>query len=309
MRQLSEIMARGGAALRGTIAILRRESHGRRRRHAQETAALDKIGDCAHERPMDQTFLEDLYACLRFYSRLPTPSMAGAGSMPDFRRAVRALPLAGALIGLCGGASLLLARALGIPPLPAAACAIGALAAVSGALHEDGLADLADGFGGGATRERKLEIMRDSRLGSYGAMALIVSLILRVSALAAIAEHSALLGAAALIATGATSRAAGLAPLAMLQPARSDGAGFAALRPNPDSFRLAIFFAGIVSLLPAMGGMHLGQIALADFGALAAAAFVANLAKRQIGGFTGDVLGAAQQAAEIASLLLLSARY
>ena len=84
MRRLSEIMARVGAALRGTIAILRRESHGRRRRHTQETAALDKIGDCAHERPMDQTFLEDLYACLRFYSRLPTPSIGGRGLHAGF---------------------------------------------------------------------------------------------------------------------------------------------------------------------------------------------------------------------------------
>jgi adenosylcobinamide-GDP ribazoletransferase len=94
----------------------------------------------------------------------------------------------------------------------------------------------------------------------------------------------------------------------MLQPARADGAGVAALRPDRDALRLAIALAGAFSLLPSMGGLHLGQLALADFAALTAAALVAKLAERQIGGFTGDVLGAAQQAAEIAALLLLSAR-
>ena len=90
----------------------------------------------------------------------------------------------------------------------------------------------------------------------------------------------------------------------MLQPARSDGAGLSALRAQSATvFAWRFSLRGIFSLLPALGGMHLGQIALADFGALAAAAFVANLAQRQIGGFTGDVLGAAQQAAEVASLL------
>jgi adenosylcobinamide-GDP ribazoletransferase len=257
---------------------------------------------------MEPSFLKDLYACLRFYSRLPAPAGADGRAMPDFRRAVRALPLAGALIGGLGAAVLLAARALGIPALPAAACAIAALVAIAGALHEDGLADVADGFGGGATRERKLEIMRDSRLGSYGAAALILSLVLRIAALASLTEQSALLGVTALIAAGSASRAAGLAPLMMLEPARADGAGAAALKPDADALRLAATLVVALSLLPAMGGMSLGRIALADFGALAAAVVTASLAKKQIGGFTGDVLGAAQQAAEVVVLVLLSAK-
>jgi adenosylcobinamide-GDP ribazoletransferase len=251
-------------------------------------------------------FSNDLAACLRFYSRLPTPVGADGHAMPDFRGAVRALPVAGALIGACGGLALILARALGIPALPAAACAIAALVAVTGALHEDGLADVADGFGGGATRESKLEIMRDSRLGSYGATALVLSLLLRVAALAAIAEQGAWLAVTALVAAGAVSRTAGLLPLMILNPARSDGAGSAALRPHSDALRFAFLSAGILSLLPAAAGAHLDQIALADFGAMVVAVLVAKLAQRQIGGLTGDVLGAAQQGAEVVALMFLS---
>jgi adenosylcobinamide-GDP ribazoletransferase len=257
---------------------------------------------------METSFLKDLYACLRFYSRLPAPAGAVGHAMPDLRRAARALPAAGALIGACGAAALLAARALGIPALPAAACAIAALVVIGGALHEDGLADVADGFGGGGTRERKLEIMRDSRLGSYGAAALILSLVLRVGALASLTESGALLGAAALLAAGAVSRAAGLAPLMMLQRARADGAGAAALRPDLAALRFAAMLAALLSLLPAMGGVSLGRIALADLAALGAALLVTRLARRQIGGYTGDVLGAAQQAAEVAVLVLLSAK-
>ena len=112
---------------------------------------------------MSHPFVEDLPVCLRFYSRLNLPAAPGGAAMADFGKALRAFPVAGAIIGGAGGAALFCARAVGLPALPAAICAIGALVAVTGALHEDGLADVADGFGGGATREKKLEIMRDSR--------------------------------------------------------------------------------------------------------------------------------------------------
>jgi adenosylcobinamide-GDP ribazoletransferase len=270
--------------------------------------ALDKSSASAHERAMFAQVLTDLEACLRFYSRLPVRSGANGHAMPDFRRAVRALPLAGALIGGCGGMALIFARAMGIPVFPAAGCAIAAVIVVTGALHEDGLADVSDGFGGGATREAKLAIMRDSRLGSYGATALVLTLLLRVAALAAIAEQSAWLGASALAAAGALSRTAGLLPLMILRPARADGAGSAALRPHSDALRLAILSAGLLSLLPIAAGAHADQIALADFGALAAAFLMARLAQRQIGGMTGDVLGATQQVAEVAVLLFMSTR-
>src|SRR5208283_956021 len=244
--------------------------------------------------------------CLRFYTRLdwggaPEVEMAG------FAEALRALPLAGASIGGIGALALALSRALGLAPLAAATVAVAAIVAVTGGLHEDGLADVADGFGGGGTPARKLEIMRDSRLGSYGGLALGLSLLLRVFAVAALAEQSTLLAAAAMIATGALSRTAGLAPLLVLSPARPEGLGAAVPRPSSRALLLAAALAALLSLAPALCGASLGLILLADLAACLAAILTARLADRQIGGYTGDVLGAAQQAAEIAALLALSA--
>src|SRR5208337_4727067 len=120
------------------------------------------------------------------------------------------------VVGLVGAVALAAAEALGLPPFVAAALAVAALAAATGALHEDGLADVADGFGGGATAQSKLEIMRDSRIGAFGAVALTLSLILRVGALAA-ALRAGLWGAcASLILVAAVSRAGALMPLAFL---------------------------------------------------------------------------------------------
>jgi adenosylcobinamide-GDP ribazoletransferase len=256
---------------------------------------------------MAAPLLDDLLACLRFYSRLPVPAQQGH-DMPDFRTAVRALPIAGALIGVCAAAALLLARAMGLPPFLAAALAVAALAVVTGALHEDGLADLADGFGGGATREEKLEIMRDSRLGSYGAMALILSLLLRVGALSAITERSAVEAAAVLVFAAALSRTVGLAPIMILAPARADGAGHAAMRPFEAALRMAALLAAAFALPPLVAGASLAAVLVAGAGAVGAAYAIAKLAERQIGGLTGDVLGAAQQTAEIAALLAFAAR-
>lgn len=256
---------------------------------------------------MPTPFADDLFACLRFYSRLPVSSGRGGHAMPDFRTAVRALPVAGAIVGGCAAFVLLIVRGLGVPPLASAACAIAALVAVTGALHEDGLADLADGFGGGATREAKLEIMRDSRLGSYGGVALTLSLILRISALAAIVERGATLAALVLVFAAALSRTAGLLPISLLAPARTDGSGHAALRPFGRALRTAALLTAAVALLPAMAGAPIVGLLSAGAAAGGGAYAVARLADRQIGGLTGDVLGAAQQAAEVAALLAMSA--
>ncbi len=119
----------------------------------------------------------------------------------ELSRALWAAPVVGAVVGgLVGAAVYGFAHSLHIPPLPAAALAVAATAAVTGALHEDGLADVADGFGGGATRERKLDIMRDSRIGTYGVCALMLSFMLRVGALASLGDPASV--AAALICAG-----------------------------------------------------------------------------------------------------------
>jgi adenosylcobinamide-GDP ribazoletransferase len=132
-------------------------------------------------------WLDDLRAAVAFLTRLPMPHPQGP--MPqNFVRAHRVFPLVGAVIGGVVGLVCLGLRAIGVPDLAAAALALGASAILTGALHEDGLADVADGFGGGRDKDAKLEIMRDSRLGTYGAMILLVSFAAKLSALAAIPD-------------------------------------------------------------------------------------------------------------------------
>jgi adenosylcobinamide-GDP ribazoletransferase len=227
--------------------------------------------------------------------------------MLDFSRSSRLVPIAGALVGLAGALVLALATNLGLAPLPAATVAIAALLLVTGAMHEDGLADLADGFGGGANPERKLEIMRDSRIGTYGSAALVIALVLRIGALAGLVATDLGLAAAVLVAAGAMSRTAGLLPLALLPPARAAGAGFAARPPSLGALRIAAALAIACACLPLLAGRSLPRIIAACVAAALAAYAVSALARRQIGGQTGDVAGAAQQAAEIAVLLVFSA--
>jgi adenosylcobinamide-GDP ribazoletransferase len=242
----------------------------------------------------------DLGGALRFFTRLPIP---GADDADSFRRSLRLAPLAGALLGLAGGIVFVLASSLRLPPLAAALLALGCGALLTGGLHEDGLADVADGFGGGFSRERKLEIMKDSRLGAYGAIALVLSFGLRASALAALPPSQGLF---ALVAAGALSRCACLAPLALLPPARDNGAGRAA-GGQGDALPVACLLALPFAFLPALFGGDLSASLVAMIAPSAAVLGLCALARAQIGGQTGDVAGAAQQVVEIVVLLVFSA--
>ncbi|RYB02862.1 adenosylcobinamide-GDP ribazoletransferase [Lichenibacterium ramalinae] len=252
-------------------------------------------------------FAAELLTALRFYTRLPVPPLTVEAAHPPepFARCLAWAPLAGAVVGACGAAVLAGAAALGLPPSVGALLALGATLLVGGALHEDGLADMADGFGGGRTRERKLAIMRDSRIGTYGALALGLSLLLRAACLAALGERGgAGLAGAALVAAGAASRGFGLLPLARLPPARADGLGHGAGAMPGAVFRTAAWLGGAIGLaLPILAGAGAARAALALGLAGLAAAGTTRLAARQVGGFTGDVAGACQQLCEAAMLI------
>ncbi len=254
--------------------------------------------------------LSDLLFCLRFYSRLPLPVFrfeAAPHSMGEFGRAVRLAPIAGLLIALPAGLLLAGAGAL-LPPELAAVLALAALAATTGAFHEDGLADVADGFGGGRTRERKLEIMRDSRIGAYGGVALCLSLLARWAALTALLRLGTAPALTALLAAAALSRWLGLLPIALLPPARKDGAAHAAVGPQRSAMVVGGLAATALGLAPwwlagGAPGLSMAAVTLACGAALG----VVFISWRQIRGQTGDVAGAAQQAAEIAFLIALCA--
>jgi adenosylcobinamide-GDP ribazoletransferase len=240
---------------------------------------------------------QEVTAAAIFLTRLP---IRFDGTMPPdlHGRALGWYPIIGALIGLCGALVYAVASAAGLTAGAAALLTLCVQIAVTGALHEDGLADIADGFGGGRDKMAKLAIMRDSRLGSYGVLSLIFSVGLRWSALVALADPLAV--GLALMSAGALSRAAVPAVYGWLDPARSDG--LAAGLGGPPGARVAmaaVLGACIAGLL--LAGFALPVIAVAILAALA----VGGLALRQIGGHTGDVLGACQQIVEIAALLTL----
>jgi adenosylcobinamide-GDP ribazoletransferase len=185
------------------------------------------------------------------------------------------------------------------------ALAVGAL--LTGGLHEDGLADVADGFGGGRTRERKLEIMRDSRIGSYGVMALVLALLVKASAIAAMLQADLLGALLGLIAAGAVSRAAMVWLLAVAPAARSDGLGSGAGMPDTNAMSVALGIGAVVAVIAI--GIAAGPWAVLVVAAVSVitALLLRTLALKQIGGQTGDVCGAMQIVTETAFLAALSA--
>jgi len=237
--------------------------------------------------------LEDVRATTAFLTRLPINA-----AHFDLARACWAFPIAGLFVGGAAGAAFVIPIYLGFSPLAAALLALLAVAFLTGALHEDGLADMADGLGG-SDPARRLEIMRDSRIGAFGVLALIFSVGLRATTLATIAEK----GFVALIAVAILSR--GLLPAMMygLNLASDSGVAATAGKPKraPALLSSGLAIVGVIIFLgPATG---FGALI---FGALAVGG-VALLAKHLIGGYNGDILGAAQQTTEIAVLLFLAA--
>lgn len=242
----------------------------------------------------------DVGVAIGLLTRVPMPHAVGA-TPDDLARAQRAFPLVGALIGLLVGLVDRCLLAIGIPALAAAALALGAGAALTGALHEDGLADVGDGFGGGRDRAAKLSIMRDSRIGTYGAIVLLVGFSARLSALASLPVAAIV---PALVVAHALARAAIPVLAANMPFAREDGLGKLAGRPDTASATTAVVVAVVIALLclPAKAAL------LAVVVTIAGAAAMAALAWRQIGGVTGDVFGATEQVVEAAVLVMLAAR-
>jgi adenosylcobinamide-GDP ribazoletransferase len=245
-------------------------------------------------------WIRDVGIAVSLLTRVPLPYPDGA--IPaGLARAQRAFPLVGAMIGLAVGLVDRALLAMGIPALAAAALALGASAALTGALHEDGLADVGDGFGGGRDRVAKLSIMRDSRLGTYGAIVLLVGFSTRLSALASLPAAAVV---PSLIVAHALARAAIPVLAARMPFARDDGLGISAGAPETSDAAAAIAIGIGIALLCLPVKTALLAVAVT----VVAAAAMAALAWRQIGGVTGDVFGATEQVAETAVLVLLAAR-
>jgi adenosylcobinamide-GDP ribazoletransferase len=233
---------------------------------------------------------------LMFLTRLPVGQLSDPA--PSLLEARWAFPLVGLLVGLCGWIAQTAALSLGLGQNLGALSALGAMALLTGALHLDGLADFADGIGGGRDKAHCLEIMRDSRLGSYGAIALIFYLACAVAGLVNFHDGAPLSGFL-LVATA--SRLAMLVMLDWMPSARTDGLGHAssgkaisALAPGVAVTAILVIWIGTAAVF-AIATMML------------AAALIAWRALRRIGGQTGDVLGAAQVVSEVGGIVALSA--
>jgi len=238
-----------------------------------------------------------LRMALMMLTRLPVGVFSGP--VPTLEQARWAFPLVGLPVGLIGWGVFAGAAFLGLAPLTVGIVAVAAMALVTGALHFDGLSDFADGMGG-RDRARRLEIMRDSRIGSYGALAMILVVLALAGSVGARAADVQALWLFLLMAVA--SRMLMLCVLDLLPPARADGLGQAAsgtARPwVPGMIAVAVLTAMIG--LPALGVLA---------GMAGAALMIALLARRRLGGQTGDVLGAVQLSAETAGWVLVAAMF
>ena len=253
-----------------------------------------------------RAWLTDVSAAARLLTRVPPILRRRLGGVEALAapgpigRAVRAFPVVGAGIGLAAGIVYLILHAIGLPAAITGVVALAVGALLTGALHEDGLADTADGFGGGDSREQKLELMHDSRIGAYGVLALLLALGAKLGALVDLESIGLVL--AGLVCSGAASRAVMPPLMRWLQPARNEGLGASAGRPPGDAVFVGLCLAAVLSLV-LLNWSGLIAFIIAGLGAYG----MALLARRQIGGHTGDVLGATQQVADLLFLLTLAA--
>ena len=247
---------------------------------------------------------------LQFFTRVPvTGRLAGwVGFSPQMLRASAAhFPGVGWLVGGVGAAVFALALQ-GLPGLAAAVLSMAATVLLTGAFHEDGLADVADGLGGSADRARALEIMKDSRIGAFGAIALALALGLKAALLAAIAGQGVAAAAAAVVAAHVLSR---LAPLGLIRwlPYVGD-AGASKAKPLADAISGGALLVGLLWALPAAALLFAAHGPARMLAALAgcalAALAMARWFRRRLQGFTGDGLGATQQVGELAIYLALA---
>lgn len=239
----------------------------------------------------------DLAAGIGLLTRLPAGWLSAGEAEMDLGRSVWTWPLVGMVLGAIGGQLLSRLVSMGLERHLAAAWAVALLVVLTGGLHEDGLADTADGFGGGRDKGRKLAIMRDSRIGSYGAMALGMALLIRVTAAAATPDP-----AIAMAVAGGLGRAAMAALSSVMKPARQDGLA-ATLRHIP---RPALAASLLAPVLIALLLLPAGIALQACFVAVGTTILIGRLSQQQIGGLTGDVLGATAVTVECCVLSLLS---
>lgn len=237
----------------------------------------------------------DIIVAGTLLTRLPLPQVPQS-AFERQTKSVWAFPIVGFVIGILSCVAGMIALALGMSASITAGVMLGISMILTGAMHEDGLADCADGFWGGYDPARRLEIMKDSQIGTYGVLALLITIGLRWLALSAVIS----IGFAGVIVAAVLSRGVLPALMSMLNHARNTGLSHSVGRPTAQNAVIASGIAGVLSLF-LIGFGAIGAIAIAALVALG----MAQLAKAKISGQTGDVLGATQVLSETAILLWL----
>ena len=245
-----------------------------------------------------------LLDAIRFLTVVRVPDTETAMATDWLARAMKYFPVVGAGVGLASALVMLIANEFWSPVI-SALLAVTASIVLTSALHEDGLADTADAFGGGWSIEKRLAIMKDSRIGSYGALALGLGVALRVTAIADLPMWA---GPAALIAVHAAARAVPALVMNTMAYAGDTAAMKVAYAEAPvrrDELRFALLVVAVAALPLAL--ISPGAVLAGLLGAALLAWLLARWARRLIGGYTGDVLGAVEQVFEIGFLLGVAA--
>jgi adenosylcobinamide-GDP ribazoletransferase len=248
----------------------------------------------------------DTARALGFLTRFSIPGHYFEGAAQQVSQASGAFPLAGFIAALPAALFLALAPVLTVPPLLSAIIAVAISIIVCGALHEDGLADTADGFFCGRNAADRLDVMKDPRNGTYGTLALVISTGVRAAALAAIASESGLYAAFAILAASAAARAALVWHWFELPNARPGGTADEAGRPDKGQLNFALATGIPLAFFPAFLAAGMDAIVLMTLLLALSAIFFLRLCREKIGGHTGDTLGAAAQIAELSVLTALA---
>lgn len=248
---------------------------------------------------------ELFFTALGFFTRIPVPAWV-PWSPERLNHSARYFPLVGVLVGGIGAAVAIVALQL-LPPLLAVLLSMAATLLLTGAFHEDGWADTCDGLGGGWEPAQVLEIMKDSRIGTYGTAGLVLMLLAKAAALTELAAHGSAALAAALIAAHALSRLASTSLIHTLDYVRED----ALSKAKPLARKLArgeLILATLTGALPLLLLGLSAALAAAMLTALVTL-YCARLLLRRLGGYTGDGLGATQQLSELAIYLAILATW
>lgn len=255
----------------------------------------------SNSKPTIQSAKEDFFAALMLLTRIPVNwQKVSPSGPPDLNRCLWIYPIIGLVVSIIGAAVYFITVWMNIPQSLSVIIALAAMIFATGAFHEDGLADVADGFGGGNSAEKKLEIMRDSRIGTYGGLALVIAVALKVTSLSVLSSEQII---AAFISAGMISRLMIIYTLLVLNPARKDSLSSDAGKPSTNAIIVATLSALLIS------GLLIDPTVVIYIFITAFATTLAFcvLAHRQISGFSGDVLGAVQQLSEITIYIFLSA--